>query len=128
MDRRDPLATDPLKLARPVLTSQAKLTSSARLGNIKVELPVDAECGYSGPQHLVLCLDADYQASGADQLRFLAFMRDPVNITFGSERAAAGVRHLLEGRGLLAENVGFKVLQPTDCTGDCSRRITLEVQ
>jgi hypothetical protein len=115
----------PSLYSRPVPTSNAKLIQRASLGNIHFELPVDAACGYTDPLHLVVCLDVDYRISAIESLRLLAFAADPLVVRGGSERALTVVNDFLSAHAPKAQ----VELQRDDlCSGDCDRRITLEVQ
>ena len=66
--------------------------------------------------------------SPADQLRVLAFANDPFKYNAGSERALKSMAALIATIGVPPENA-LALLQPAGCTsGDCDRRITLELQ
>jgi hypothetical protein len=66
--------------------------------------------------------------SPADQLRVLSFANDPFKFTAGSERALKSMAALVASTGAPPENAQA-FLQPAGCTsGDCQRRITLELQ
>lgn len=110
---------------RPVPVSNSYMIQRSSLGNLHVELPVNAGCGYSDPAHLVVCLDIDYRVPPTDALRVLAFAADPVRITAGSERAREAIRPLIEQA---APATPIELARDGHCTGECDRRITLESQ
>lgn len=97
----------------------------AALGNIRFELPIDADCGYTDPVHLVVCLDVDYGMTAIESLRVLSFAADPVRVRAGSARALTVIRDLLATHSPKSE---VELLRDVRCTGDCERRITLELQ
>lgn len=88
---------------------------------------MDAGCGYADSQHLVICLDAAGRMAEADQLRLLAFSRDPIRITAGSPLGSAAAREVLSAHKGPSENIET-VFSTAGCSGGCERRITVELQ
>lgn len=110
---------------RPMMTSNGKLIQHRSLNNLHWEWPVDAGCGFADVGHLVVCLDVDYHVQPTDALRVLAFSADPIRIKAGSSRAATAMWQLIQTNLPYAQ---IDVAPDSTCTGDCDRRVSLELQ
>lgn len=115
----------PSQYGRPVPTSNTKLIQRGQLGNIRFELPINADCGYSDPLHLVVCLDQDYRITATESLRVLSFASDPVRVVAGSPKALAVINDFLYANAPKAQ---AEFVSDAACVGACERRITLELQ
>lgn len=97
-----------------------------RLGNTRIELPVDAACGYSDEQNLVVCLDDGMKLSDTDHLRLLAMSADPFELRAGSPQALSVVLDVLAVSVFRNQNSRFGV-SADGCSGACERRISVRI-
>lgn len=96
------------------------------MGNVAVELTVDAECDYRNDRQAVYCLDRVYALIESEQLDLLARAVMPVRIRTGSAAGAHAVSMILARRPERWANAEVAVQADPTCTGACERRITLE--
>lgn len=106
--------------------SSAQVDQVQGIANIGIATGVTAACGYRDDKHRVFCFNQDWQLDAAAQLELLALAQNPVTVKVGSHTAGDRIAAIMARRVDRLANASITEISDASCTGDCSRRVTVE--